>query len=180
MLPYLILTIIAVATRLLPHAANVAPIGGLALFLGATALNETTRLNKTAAFAVPIIALFVSDILIGFYTWEVMVSVYAGFILTLLLGLAVRKFYRIEMVVGASIAASIIFFLLTNAAVWAFTPMYHKTLAGLMQSYTMALPFFRNSLFGDLAYSAVLFGAYELAIRPRVNGIKLKSSFVTN
>ena len=63
--------------------------------------------------------------------------------------------------VGA-LGASVIFFVVTNAAVWAFTPLYAHTLAGLMQSYTMAIPFFKNSLAGDLGYTAVLFGAMEL------------------
>lgn len=178
MLPYLILTVLAVATRLLPHPANVAPIGALALFLGATALNEQNGAKRTVSLAVPIVALFLSDLLLGFYTWEVMVSVYVGFGLTLLLGLLVRKFYRLESVVAASILGSIIFFLLTNAAVWAFTPMYDKSLTGLIQSYTMALPFFRNSLLGDLMYSAVLFGVYEYAIRTQYN--KAKSLLATN
>ena len=54
--------------------------------------------------------------------------------------------------------------MVTNYAVWQFSPWYEKSLAGLLESYTLALPFFRNTLLGDLFYSAVLFGAYEAVV----------------
>lgn len=169
MMVYLLLIILAVATRLAPHPVNVAPIAALALLAGATGLQQTTKAGRMAAFALPLIALGISDWLIGFYTWQVMASVYLGFAITAVLGFVVRRHYSWPTIFAASLTGSIIFFLLTNAAVWAFTPMYAKTLAGLMESYAMALPFFRNSLFGDLVYTAVLFGAYELASRPSLS-----------
>jgi len=49
--------------------------------------------------------------------------------------------------------------------VWAFGTMYAHNFVGLIQSYTMAIPFFKNSLAGDLFYTAVLVGGYELALR---------------
>lgn len=164
---YLIFTVLAVITRLMPHPANVAPIGALALFVGATALNQKGTFNKSAAFIVPLLAMLASDAIIGFYSWPVMLSVYLGFAISIGLGLIVRRFYRWEMIVGATLLGSVIFFLLTNAAVWAFTPMYAKTVSGLVESYIAALPFFRNSLLGDLVYSGVLFGVYDLALRPQ-------------
>ena len=62
-------------------------------------------------------------------------------------------------VVG-TLSGSVLFYLITNYAVWQFTPMYTKTFAGLIQSYIMALPFFRNSLVGNLFYTAVFFSIY--------------------
>ena len=61
-----------------------------------------------------------------------------------------------------ALLSSIIFFLVTNFSVWAFTGMYDKTFSGLMVSYTMGLPFFKWSVISTLLYSGVLFGAYNL------------------
>lgn len=163
MILYTLLVILAVASRLVDHPANVAPIAALGLLTGATGLQQPTRIGRLLCLTLPLVALFLSDLKIGFYTWQVMASVYLGFALTVGLGLWLRRRYRWSTIIGASLASSVIFFLLTNAAVWAFTPMYSKTLAGLAESYWMALPFFRNTLLGDLAYAGVLFGAYQLA-----------------
>lgn len=163
---YYILALLAIAARLAPHPANFAPVAALAMFIGATAWQQPTKTGRMAALILPIAALLISDWVIGFYSWQVMVSVYAGFSISIILGLLIRRNYSWQTVFAASLTGSVIFFLLTNAAVWAFTPMYDKTIAGLLESYTLALPFFRNSLVGDLAYSAVLFGAYQLAGAP--------------
>jgi hypothetical protein len=53
-----------------------------------------------------------------------------------------------------------VFFLATNFAVWAFSPMYEKTLEGLVLCYTMAIPFFHNTVAGDLIWSGAIFGTY--------------------
>lgn len=161
---YFTLILLAVLSRLVPHPANVAPIAALALFVGAKGSTLSNH-NRWLVYGTPFLALLISDTVIGFYTWQVMVAVYGGFTVTLGLGLWVRNRYHSSTIFLASLVGSIVFFLLTNAAVWAFTPMYAKTFAGLAESYAMALPFFRNSLLGDLAYSGVIFGAYELAIR---------------
>lgn len=166
MIAYFLLVILAAATRLAPHPENFAPIAALALLAGATGLQQTSKAGRIAVLGLPLLAMLVSDYMIGFYTWQVMATVYFGFALTAGLGLLVRRRYSWGTIFGASLAGSIIFFLLTNAAVWAFTPMYEKTFLGLMESYYNALPFFRNSLFGDLVYTAVLFGIYELAVTP--------------
>ncbi len=160
---YFLLILAAAATRLMPHPANVAPIGALALFVGATALNQKTRGSKLAAYLVPLAALLASDSIIGFYKPQVMIAVYLGFAISISLGLYTRRHYHWSTVAAASLIGSVVFYLLTNAAVWAFTPMYTKDLGGLYQSYVMALPFFRNSLIGDLVYTGALFGLYEMA-----------------
>jgi hypothetical protein len=160
---YSLLVLLAIITRLLPHAANVAPIGALALFAGATALDQPGKFGKIAAYLLPFAALIISDTIIGFYTWQVMVTVYLGFLISLGLGLLIRRSYRWQTIIGASLAGSVIFFLLTNAAVWAFTNLYSHNLTGLIESYIAALPFFRNSLIGDLLYTGAIFGAYAYA-----------------
>lgn len=165
---YILLIALAVFSRLLPHIPNVTPLGGLALLVGATYLNQEKPWQRWLALSLPIVALLISDWQIGFYSLPVMASVYIGFAITILLGTIVRRSYRWQTIVGASLLSSVIFFLLTNAAVWAFTPMYSQGLSGLGQSYLMALPFFRNSLLGDLLYTGVFFGLYTIALRQQI------------
>lgn len=140
--------------RLIPHAPNVAPIAALMLFGG-------TYLPKKFLF-LPILALFISDFFIGFYGTD-MFYVYGSFILTGLIGLWLRSHKRPLIVLGSALFSSILFFLITNFGVWAPpNKWYPHTIEGLLQSYTMALPFFRNSLIGDLGYTVIIFGGYEL------------------
>jgi hypothetical protein len=151
----IILISLGVACRLLPHPFNFAPIAAIALFTGA-------YLGKRYALTLPIVAMFIGDIFIGFYEWPLMITVYGSFVLIGLLGLGIKRHKSIETVIGASLGASILFFILTNWAVWQFSPWYAHTWSGLLQCYTLALPFFRNTLIGNLFYTGVLFGAYEL------------------
>ena len=148
-----VLIILGVLARLLPHPANVAPIGAMALFGG-------VYLNKRLAVILPLVTLFVSDIFLGFHA--TMGYVYGSFVLASFLGMWVKNHKSPFSLVGASLLGSVLFFLITNFGVWAETSMYPKTWAGLVESYMMALPFFRNSLFGDLFYGMVFFGGYEL------------------
>ncbi len=142
-----------IAMRLLPHLPNFTPIAATALFGG-------TYLNKKYAFIVPLVAMFLSDIFLGFH--GTMPYVYGSFILTGVIGLWLKNHKNARNIVGATLLSSVLFFLITNFGVWA-TGWYPKTLSGLMQSYTMGLPFFRNTVLGDLCYTGVFFGAYELA-----------------
>jgi len=156
----LIITLIVVGftLRLLPHPANFAPIMALALFSG---LYLPKRLN----IIIPVVAMLISDIFLGFYSLPIMFSVYASFILATLLGTWLKKYKNIKNVILTTFAGSFLFFLVTNFSVWAFGTMYTHNLPGLMQSYYMALPFFRNSLLGDLFYVGIFVGVAEMAIK---------------
>ncbi len=145
----------AAALRLLPHPPNFAPIAAIALFGG-------VYLSRKFALGIPILAMLVSDIFIGFYKPVVMASVYGSFVLCGLIGLWLKKHKKAGTIIGSSLLCSVLFFIITNFAVWAFTPWYTKTLAGLVQCYVLALPFFRNTLLGDIFYVGVFFGVYEL------------------
>lgn len=148
----------AVILRLVPHLPNFAPIAALALFGG-------TYLNKKFALIVPLTAMLVSDYFIGFYNPWIMLSVYGSFVLIGLIGLWLKNHKSSPNVIGASLFSSIIFFLVTNFAVWAVLhSMYPHNLQGLLQSYIMGLPFFKNTLLGDLFYVATMFGLYELVL----------------
>lgn len=152
-----LIILLAVLARLVPHVPNFTPIAAMALFGGA-------YLNRGYALFVPIAALLLSDLFIGFYSPLVMVSVYGSFALTGLVGLWLRKRKSPANTIFAATAVSILFFLTTNFAVW-LGGWYPANFTGLIESYTMALPFFRNTLFGNLFYTAVFFGGYELILR---------------
>ncbi len=151
----LLFILIGISLRLVPHAPNFAPIAAMALFGG-------VYFSKKIALVLPLGAMIISDMFIGYYEPKIMLSVYGSFLLCAVLGIWLKKNKKWYTVGGSAILAAVLFFLITNSAVWAFTPWYAKTFSGLIQSYIMALPFFRNSLLGDLFYTAVFFGAYEL------------------
>ncbi len=144
----------AAIMRLVPHYPNFTPIAAIALFGGA----HLGR--KWLAFFIPLFALFVSDMIIGFHGF--MIPVYVSFALVVLLGQLMKNNVRFHTILGGAFASSILFFLITNFAVWVGSPFYPQTFAGLMQSYTMAIPFFHSSVLGDLFYSGVFFGGFYL------------------
>jgi hypothetical protein len=152
-----LLIIFAAISRFLPHPANFAPVAAVALFSG-------VYLGKKASIIVPVLAMMVSDLFIGthnlmFFTWGCMA-------LSGLIGWWVKGHKNFFSITGGSLAGSIIFFLVTNAAVWVVNmgDFYARNFSGLIMSYTYALPFFRNTVLGDLFYSFALFGVMELAL----------------
>jgi len=145
----------AVILRLIPHLPNFAPIAALALFGG-------TYLNKKYALILPLTAMFISDIFLGFASFWVSFSVYFSFVLIGFLGLWLKKNKTPSNIIGASLTGSVLFFIITNFAVWVATPWYSKNWEGLIKCYWLAIPFFRNTILGDLFYVGVLFGLYEL------------------
>ncbi|MBI2011334.1 hypothetical protein HYS91_01065 [Candidatus Daviesbacteria bacterium] len=148
--------LIAVSVRLLPHPANFAPITALALFGG-------VYLSKKYAFILPLLALFLSDLALGFYGRE-MFYVYGSFVLSGIIGLWIRDRKKLATIAIGSLLASILFFLITNFGVWANpNSWYSRDFQGLIQSYIAGLPFFRNTLLGDLFFTGAFFGGYEVA-----------------
>lgn len=151
-----ILIAFATLMRLLPHPANFTPMGATALFGG-------VHLKKRYALIIPMAALILSDLLIGFDSIESRLAVYGSFLLIGLLGLWVRKHKSFATIAGAAVLGPILFFLITNF-VFLYPPtLYPHTFAGMIESYYNALPFLRNMMLGDLVYTGVLFGTYELA-----------------
>ncbi len=154
-IPIVLLIMLGVICRFLPHPANFAPIGAIALF-GAIYLPTRWSLLITLP------AMFISDLFIGFYNWPIMLAVYTAFVLIAVIGSYIKKNKKFHTILGGALLGSILFFLITNWAVWAFGSMYTHNFYGLLQSYYMAVPFFRNSLLGDLFYTFVLIGGLEL------------------
>ncbi len=153
----IILVAIGIAGRFLPHLWNFTPLVAIGLFAG-------VYLGRHYAWIVPVVAMLISDLFLGFYSLPIMMSVYGSFALVGLFGYLMRKYKNFEMVLALSISGAVFFFLITNFAVWYWGPWYEKTLTGLVYSYTAGLPFFRNALLGDIIYTLGLFGVYETVL----------------
>jgi len=141
--------------RILPHPPNFSPIAAIALFGGAQFA------DKRAAFAMPLAAMFLSDLVLGLHTLTPVV--YGCFALVVCLGLWLRRQRSAGRIAVAALVGSVLFFAITNFAVWAGTNMYPRTAAGLAGCYTAAIPFFGNTLAGDFTFTTVLFGGLALA-----------------
>ena len=145
----------AAALRLVPHPPNFSPIDAMALFSGAYLG------RRWLAFVAPIAALLLSDLVLGFYAG--MWVQYLTVALVVLLGSRALRRVSVLRVGGAAVASAVLFFLLTNFGVWAMSGMYPLTASGLAACYVAAIPFFQNTLAGDLFYSGLLFGGFALA-----------------
>jgi len=162
--------LLAAAMRLMPHPPNFSPIAAMALFGGA-------YLGRRAiAFAAPLGALLLSDVVLGFYPEAVFVYLSVGAIV--LIGWALEKRRTVLRVGAAAVAASVLFYLVTNFGVWLVMDYYPKSLAGLAACYVAAIPFFQNTLAGDLVFSALLFGGFALLERqvPRLRVPELRTA----
>jgi hypothetical protein len=156
MLIYIVI-LLAIITRFVPHMPNLAPITALAIFSGA-------YLPKKQAVRITLAARFISDIFLGFFSWPLMVAVYASHLVGVLFGFWIKKNenHRWIKIFTSSLGASLIFFLVTNFAF--FYGTYDHNLTGIIAAYTNGLPFFRGTLLGDLGYTSVLFGVYQFAL----------------
>lgn len=140
--------------RLLPHLPNVSPVAAMALFGGAYFA------DKKLALLIPFVALLLSDLFLGFHS--TMVFVYVSFAITVMLGVWISNNKKPTTIAIATLGSSVLFFLVTNFGAWLGHGMYPKTTEGLIQAYVAGIPFFQNTLMGDLFFSAVLFGGFAL------------------
>ena len=150
---------IAVATRLIAVAPNFHAVTAAALFAG-----FYFRRGATAA-CVTLLTMTLSDWVIGGYNREVMFAVYGSLMLPIVWRGMLRSKLTAPGVALATTVSSVLFFLITNAAVWHTSRWYPPTVEGLMTCYVAALPFFANALAGDLLFSGLMFGAYAMAAR---------------
>ncbi len=156
--------IVAACARLLQFVPNFAPITALAVF------SAFTLRSRLLATFLPIMAMIVGDVLLavvrndwGYAFHDTQVVVYATMIATVALSRFVaHRGTRFSTVAFATLGGSVLFFIVTNFAVWAFGSMYAHTPNGLLECYTMALPFFRNAALADALYAAAMFGVLVL------------------
>ena len=169
------LVVVATLLRLAPLPANFSPIAAIALFAGAMFVK-----HRWVGPIVPLIALILSDLVIGFHATQPFV--YGSYVLIALLGRGLMnnenedapktktQWFAIGL---SSFAASAVFFLVSNFGVWVEGLLYPRTGAGLVACYFAAVPFFWNTLVGDLAFTFGLFGAWALATKalPQVRAV---------
>ena len=146
--------LLAALTRLLPHYPNFTAVGAIALFGGAY-FND-----RRLAFVVPVAAMFLTDLIIGLHA--TMLTVYISIILTVVIGMTLKQRKNAGTIALGAISASVMFFIITNFGMWLSGTMYPMNAAGLAECYIAAIPFYQYTALGDLFYSAILFGAFEL------------------
>jgi hypothetical protein len=145
---------------------NVSPVAAIALFGGALFA------NKIQGLILPLVIMFLSDLYIGLHDY--MIPVYISFVIIGIIGFAIRKNPTITSAFFGAIIGSTLFFLITNGAVWMGSAFYSQDIGGLIDCYILGVPFFRNTLLGDLMFTGILFGAYQVAAYrfPRLTKVK--------
>jgi hypothetical protein len=158
---FIALVALGASSRFLGLAPNFAAVSGVALFAG------YVFRSRLLAAAVPFAAMLLSDMILGGYHTLVMASVYLCLLLPAVAGPLLGARPSLARVGLASLGFSVLFFLVTNFAVWGTGGLgYSRTLAGLIDCYAAGIPFFRYTLAGDLAFAMGLFGLHHLASRP--------------
>jgi Family of unknown function (DUF6580) len=141
-----------VATRLLPHVPGVLPVAASGLFAA-----RYLRI-PALALAVPLLGMALSDMALPGDDWRIALVGFVAISIPALAGILTRRWSGVLPVAATMVACSLIFFLLSNGAVWAFSGMYPRTWQGLTRCYVAALPFLDKTVLGDLFWTAVLFG----------------------
>ena len=131
------LIFLAVITRLLPHPPNFTPITGIALF----AVNSFA--DKKLAFLLPLLCMIVTDFFIGFHS--IVPFVYLSIVGISCIGYVSKKISSVTI-----LKSSLLFFIISNFGVWLVG--YPSSIAGFLACYTMALPFFVNTILGDFFF----------------------------
>jgi len=141
-----------VAARLLPHAPGFLPVAASGLF-AARVLSI-----PVLALLVPILGMILSDAVLPGEDWRIQAVGFAAITIPAIAGMATRRWHGVVPVVATMVPCSVLFFLLSNGAVWTFSGMYPLSLSGLAQCYVAALPFLDKTILGDLFWTGVLFG----------------------
>ena len=145
-----------VAARLLPHAPGFLPVAASGLF--------AARVLRIPALAimVPVLGMILSDVALPGEDWRIQAVGFAAIAIPAVAGIATRRWNSVLPTIATMAASSVLFWLLSNGAVWAFSGMYPLNGAGLTQCYILALPFLEKTMLGDLFWTGVLFGGFWL------------------
>ena len=163
--------IVAILSRLFPHMPNFAPVTAIALFSGA-------YFSRRVALILPILIMVISDYLLLYISpygtnfsqihpltsllHSTTLFVWGSFLISSLIGIWIGKKKTFSRVGIAAFLASLQFFIITNFGVWVTSGMYTLDLSGLIQCFIMALPFYRGTFLGDIFYTGMFFGGFEL------------------
>ena len=174
-----IIILLAAFTRIMPHPPNFSPMAAIGLF-GAAHFAK-----KWQAFFIPLIGIWVSDLVINNYVYSSSSSnfvwFYSGFywqyisyILIIFAGLFIfNRGISLTKTFGGMISSSGIFFLVSNFGVWAGGIMYPKNFGGLITCYAAGVPFIHNTIISDVLFTTVLFGTYYL-LQVEYSSLKIK------
>jgi len=155
-----VLIALGVAGRLLPHPPNFTPMAAIALFAGFIFIKRYMAVVAVISTMLLCDYFAFGSLSVSWFGSKSMFVVYLALLFPIVFKNFLQKKLGVLRIFGAALASSSVFFLATNFAVWAFSPMYEKTFEGLVLCYTMAIPFFQNTVAGDLIWSGVIFGAY--------------------
>lgn len=147
-------SVLVAVSLFLPRPVDFAPLGAFGLFAGAYAPRGRSWIYPLASLGLYVAA-------IGGYAWLVMASVFLGFAGPAFIGsLWLRKRVTVVRLGASALASSVWFFLVSNLGSWiVFGAPRGET---LLHHYLLGVPFFRNTVAGDLFFSAVFFGSYAL------------------
>ena len=174
-----IIILLAAFTRIMPHPPNFSPMAAIGLF-GAAHFAK-----KWQAFFIPLIGIWISDLVINNYVYSISSSnfvwFYSGFywqyisyILIIFTGLFIfNRGISLTKTAGGMISSSGIFFLVSNFGVWAGGTMYPKNFGGLITCYAAGVPFIHNTIISDILFTTVLFGTYYL-LQVEYSSLKIK------
>jgi hypothetical protein len=155
------LVAIAVTWRIINHNYSFAP--NLELVTVGAVL-AAIALGASWAIIVPLAAIIISDLIIGnssifIFTWGSFALIGAGSILLAKLNKQPKK--QLLASAGFAVAGSFTFFIITNLGVW-LQGWYPATIAGLTACFTLAIPFYRTMLIGNLIIVPVSVSIYQL------------------
>lgn len=167
---YFIIIVLGISTRFLFLESGIIEIPNFTA-LGAIALFSANYFKGKSRFLIPIIALWVSDLLLNnlfyqeyFNSFQVLGNlwVYVGILAIVLTGIYLMSKPSWNRLLLSCLGGGFAFYLITNFGVWLdATSVYPKSAGGLIQSYLNGIPFFRNTILANLFYSFLLFGIYE-------------------
>ena len=146
-------------SRLIPHPSNFTPILAVGVFSG------FYFRNFLLGVFIVIFSMFLGDLYLGFH--DKMFFTYISLAIAVALGLLIKRLKFTE-ILFSGLASSVCFFIITNFGAWLTLEMYEKNLAGLLQSYILAVPFFHNTLISTLLYLAVLKLLFNFVVRKKV------------
>lgn len=163
----ILMIVVATAARLIIPTnlvtwASFTPVGAVALFAG------TYFSDKWKAYLVPLVVLLISDLVINYTkynktglfdgAWEV----YLSYAVIVFFGTLIKKVNAVKVILGA-VGAVVVHWLLTDMTFGSTT--YAPGLTGYFQSLNAALLFEIKMIWGNLLFSALLFGGFELSKR---------------
>ena len=137
--------VILALSRIIPHPPNFTPV--LATAIMAPLLIK----DRLTGMAIPIVAMFISDVIIGFYSYQFVI--YSSILAISLVSPMRKNYTRLGLM---AVGGSIWFFIVTNFAEWIIWDYYPKTIEGLITCYTLAIPFFKNTLISTLFFTGLL------------------------